>query len=51
MVDYDDMERPVEDENEPLRLVFGVTLQQIIDVVIQFIYNFFSFYLLYKHYN
>jgi len=43
MVDYDDMERPVEDENEPLRLVFGVTLQQIIDVVIQFIYNFFLF--------
>ena len=33
MADYDDMERPVEDENEPLQLVFGVTLQQIIDVV------------------
>lgn len=47
MVDYDDMERPVEDENEPLRLVFGVTLQQIIDVVIQFIYNFFSLYTYY----
>jgi len=47
MVDYDDMERPVEDENEPLRLVFGVTLQQIIDVVIQFIYNFSLFILTY----
>ena len=34
MVDYDDMERPVEDEAEPLMLTFGVTLQQIIDVVI-----------------
>lgn len=34
MVDYDDMERPVENETEPLMLTFGVTLQQIIDVVI-----------------
>ena len=34
MADYDDMERPVEDESDPLQLVFGVTLQQIIDVVI-----------------
>ena len=33
MVDYDDMERPVENETEPLMLTFGVTLQQIIDVV------------------
>jgi len=32
MVDYDDMERPVENETEPLMLTFGVTLQQIIDV-------------------
>ena len=33
MADYDSMERPVEDEGEPLMLTFGVTLQQIIDVV------------------
>ncbi len=33
MADYDNMERPVEDESEPLMLTFGVTLQQIIDVV------------------
>ena len=33
MADYDDMERPVENESEPLMLTFGVTLQQIIDVV------------------
>ncbi len=33
MKDYDNMERPVEDEADPLNLTFGVTLQQIIDVV------------------
>ena len=43
MADYDDMERPVENESEPLMLTFGVTLQQIIDVVINKLFiNFLS---------
>ena len=30
---YDYLERPVINESEPLMLTFGITLQQIIDVV------------------
>ena len=41
MADYDSMERPVEDEGEALNLTFGVTLQQIIDVVSVVSCNFF----------
>jgi nicotinic acetylcholine receptor len=33
IVDYNVLERPVVNESEPLLLTFGVTLQQIIDVV------------------
>ena len=33
MVDYDNLERPVVNESHPLVVTFGVTLQQIIDVV------------------
>ena len=33
IVDYNALERPVVNESEPLLLTFGVTLQQIIDVV------------------
>ena len=43
MADYDSMERPVEDEGEPLMLTFGVTLQQIIDVVSVVSCKFFFF--------
>lgn len=32
---YDYLERPVINESEPLMLTFGITLQQIIDVVSQ----------------
>jgi hypothetical protein len=31
--EYNTLERPVADEKEPLRLSFGLTLMQIIDVV------------------
>ncbi len=30
---YNTLERPVYNESEPLQLLFGLTLQQIIDVV------------------
>ena len=43
MADYDSMERPVEDEGEALNLTFGVTLQQIIDVVSVVSCKFFFF--------
>ena len=33
MVDYDNLERPVVNESHPLLVTFGITLQQIIDVV------------------
>jgi len=33
IVDYNALERPVVNESEPLLLTFGITLQQIIDVV------------------
>ena len=33
MIDYDNLERPVVNESHPLLVTFGITLQQIIDVV------------------
>lgn len=33
MEHYNTLERPVYNESEPLQLLFGLTLQQIIDVV------------------
>ena len=33
MVDYDNLERPVVNESHALTVRFGITLQQIIDVV------------------
>lgn len=33
---YNNLERPVFNESEPLTLTFGLTLQQIIDVVSNF---------------
>lgn len=33
---YNTLERPVYNESEPLTLLFGLTLQQIIDVVSKF---------------
>ena len=33
MMDYQNLERPVFNESDPLNLKFGLTLQQIIDVV------------------
>ena len=38
---YNVLERPVANESEPLEVKFGLTLQQIIDVVS--IFDFFSF--------
>ena len=35
IADYNALERPVVNESEPLLLTFGITLQQIIDVVSQ----------------
>ncbi|KAI4486987.1 hypothetical protein M0802_012145 [Mischocyttarus mexicanus] len=35
---YNTLERPVANESEPLEVKFGITLQQIIDVVRQLIY-------------
>ena len=37
---YQNLERPVFNESEPLNLKFGLTLQQIIDVVSTFISNY-----------
>ena len=37
MVDYDNLERPVVNESSSLVVTFGITLQQIIDVVSQHI--------------
>lgn len=31
--DYNPLERPVSNESDPLEVTFGITLQQIIDVV------------------
>ena len=42
MVDYDNLERPVVNESHPLLVTFGITLQQIIDVVSYFL-SFFIF--------
>ena len=35
MVDYDPLERPVINESSSIMVTFGITLQQIIDVVRQ----------------
>ena len=39
MVDYDNLERPVVNESHPLLVTFGVTLQQIIDVVRYYLHS------------
>lgn len=39
---YNVLERPVANESEPLEVKFGLTLQQIIDVVSIFRYFFFA---------
>ena len=44
MVDYDNLERPVVNESHPLVVTFGVTLQQIIDVVSNQLYSFVILY-------
>ena len=33
MENYQKFERPVEDESQPVKLQFGLTLQQIMDLV------------------
>ena len=50
MVDYDNLERPVVNESHPLLVTFGITLQQIIDVV-SFILGLFIFSLVLKDMN
>ena len=49
MVDYDNLERPVVNESHPLLVTFGITLQQIIDVV-SFIMGLFHFFLYKSNY-
>ena len=44
MIDYDNLERPVVNESHPLVVTFGVTLQQIIDVVSDQLYSFLILY-------
>lgn len=39
LMNYNSLERPVANESEPLEVKFGLTLQQIIDVVSDFIYK------------
>ncbi|KAF0770457.1 acetylcholine receptor subunit alpha-type acr-16-like isoform X4 [Aphis craccivora] len=33
LMDYNPLERPVSNESDPLEVTFGISLQQIIDVV------------------
>jgi len=33
LIDYNPLERPVSNESDPLEVTFGISLQQIIDVV------------------
>jgi hypothetical protein len=37
LLNYNTLERPVANESEPLEVKFGITLQQIIDVVSHFL--------------
>ena len=55
---YNTLERPVENETEPLQVKFGITLQQIIDVVstddcyfFLFLFVFFCFFFFFKKKN
>ena len=48
MVDYDNLERPVVNESHPLLVTFGITLQQIIDVVSNAYENYQVFLILMK---
>jgi hypothetical protein len=47
LANYNTLERPVENESEPLQVKFGITLQQIIDVVstikLKHLFSFFLF--------
>jgi len=43
LIDYNPLERPVSNESDPLEVTFGITLQQIIDVVrILWLYTLFD---------
>lgn len=42
LMTYNNLERPVANESEPLEVKFGLTLQQIIDVVSLNLYIFFD---------